>query len=271
MPRTPGLLTRRQALGLMGTAAAGAALGLGACAPGEPAYVSPYDWNALVRDGERLAYAPEGVVQSRWGIDVSEHQFDIDWPSVAAAGVQFAFVRVGNRGATEGVLYEDECFMANATGAHGAGIAVSAYFFSQAIDPDEVAEEADLVLAALARAEEAGAAFEMVAFDHEPVNIEGARANEMSGKLLTELAITFCERMQAAGYVPLIYGNQRDIARYEKTVRQAYPIWLAEYDVDAPTAQFDFQIWQYSNAGQIPGISTEVDLDLWLPLPDDLS
>ena len=108
-----------------------------------------------------------------------------------------------------------------------------------------------------------------MAFDHESVQIEGARANDVDGALLSKMAVAFCERVQAAGHVPFVYGNQRDLLRLDKTVRQAYPLWLAEYDVDIPTAQFDFRIWQYSNTGQIPGITTDVDLNLWLPLPED--
>ena len=239
---------------------------LTACAA--PGYVSPYDWAALQRQGEKLSYAPDGVVESRWGVDVSAHQHAIDWQQVADAGVQFAFVRLGNRGATEGILYEDEYFMANATGAHQAGIPVSAYFFSQAISEEEVQEEADLALSLLTKAEAEGVRFEAVAFDHEAVDVEGARANDLSGDTLSAFAISFCERMERAGYEPLVYGNQRDLGKLDKVIHSAYPLWLAEYEVAAPTAQFDFILWQYSNAGNIPGIPTEVDLNIWLPLPE---
>lgn len=258
--------TRREALVLMAGAAAAAALGLSGC--GEAPYKSPYDWNALERTGEHLAYAPEGEVLSRWGVDVSSHQHDIDWSAAADAGVQFAFVRAGNRGATEGALYEDEFFMANVAGAVAAGIPLSTYFFSQAISLEEAEEEVEFLLGLLAKAEAAGATFEAVAFDHEAVNVEGARANDLDGELLSDIAVKFCDRLEAAGYAPLVYGNQRDLKRLDKVVRQAYPLWLAEYDTEIPTAQFDFRIWQYTNTGQIPGIPTEVDLNIWLPAPD---
>lgn len=262
-----GLLTRRQLLALAAASAAGAALGLSGC--GEPPYVSPYVWDALLRDGDRLTYAPGGTVKSRWGVDVSSHQQQIDWPAVYGAGIQFAFVRAGNRGATEGALYEDERFRANVAGAQAAGIPVSTYFFSQAVSLAEAEEEADFLLDLIAQAEAAGIFFEAVAFDHESVQVEGARANDVDGVLLSQMAVAFCERVQAAGHVPFIYGNQRDLLRLDKTVRQAYPLWLAEYGASVPTAQFDFRIWQYTNAGQIPGIPVEVDLNLWLPLPED--
>ena len=67
-----------------------------------------------------------------------------------------------------------------------------------------------------------------------------------------------------SGYSTLVYGNKRDLLRLDASTLATYPIWYAEYDVDSPTAPFDFAIWQYSNAGAIPGISTRVDLNLWL-------
>ena len=44
------------------------------------------------------------------GVDVSEHQLDIDWKQVAASGVDYAYIRVGWRGYTEGGLFEDAYF-----------------------------------------------------------------------------------------------------------------------------------------------------------------
>lgn len=67
-----------------------------------------------------------------------------------------------------------------------------------------------------------------------------------------------------AGYAPMLYGNQRDLLRLAPELRAAYPVWLAEYDVEAPTAPLDFAIWQYTNAGTVPGIPTDVDLNVWL-------
>ena len=56
------------------------------------------------------------------GIDVSEHQLDIDWNSVAQSGVDYAYIRVGRRGYTEGGLFEDPYFKANVQGAQNAGL-----------------------------------------------------------------------------------------------------------------------------------------------------
>lgn len=235
-------------------------------APVEPEpYVSPYNWDNLVWDGEKLAYYEDNQVRSRWGIDVSEHQGDaIDWAQVAAAGVQFVFARIGNRGATEGALGADEFFYQNAVRAHEAGLEVSAYFFSQALTEDEAREEAAFAIENLRETEQAGVTFATVAYDHEAVEIEGARANNLSDEQFTANALAFCETIKQAGYQPLIYGNQNDLLRLTAEARAVYPLWLAEYGVPSPTAPFDFAIWQYTNAGDVAGIETPVDLNLWL-------
>lgn len=81
-----------------------------------------------------LAWAPDGFsADSRGrmqysggkyltGIDVSEHQYDIDWEKVAADGIDFAMIRVGYRGSTAGQIYTDEYFEKNIAGATAAGL-----------------------------------------------------------------------------------------------------------------------------------------------------
>ena len=118
--------SRRVVIGLFALALLALAAGLlaGRCA-GTPhaaapaAYVSPYDWTGLERNGDRLAYYEDGALRSDLGVDVSSHQGAIDWPAVAADGVDFAIVRAGNRGYTEGALYADERFAENVDGAKG--------------------------------------------------------------------------------------------------------------------------------------------------------
>ena len=93
---------------------------------------APYDRNLFVKDGS-LMYYNDPAYQTAIGIDVSSHQGDIDWRKVADAGIEFAFIRVGGRGYSEGAIYEDQKFLQNITGAQANGIKVGVYFYSQAI------------------------------------------------------------------------------------------------------------------------------------------
>lgn len=270
MAARPLILSRRSFIAASTCAVAGLLVGCGSASgtggdiPEVPQYQSPYDWSGLMWDGERLDYFENDVVCSRWGIDVSEHQGSIDWEKVATTSVQYAFVRIGNRGATAGALGVDDYFRANATGAAEVGIPVGAYFFSQSINEDEAREEANFALDAVRAVEADGVSFTHIAYDHEEVEIDGARANDLSTAQFSANAEAFCETIAAAGYEPMIYGNQIDLLRLAPGLRERYPLWLAEYGVDAPTAPLDFAIWQYTNAGTVPGIETDVDLNLWL-------
>lgn len=235
--------------------------------PEKPRYVSPYNWEGLVRTDGRWDYLEDGQLRSRWGIDVSEHQKTIDWEQVATTGVDFAFVRIGNRGASQGQLRIDDYFLENVVGASAAGIQTEGYFFSQALTEAEAEEEAVLAVQQAQEANSQGASIAVIAFDHEPVEIEGARANALSPEQLTANARTFCTAVEAAGFSSAVYGNRKSLFKLSEELRSNVTVWLAEYNVPTPTAPLDFRIWQYSCTGTVPGISTDVDLNIWFDPP----
>ena len=95
--------------------------------------LNPYQREGFFRDERgRVAYEAEGR-QAKAGIDVSKYQGDIDWTAVAGDGVDFAMLRLGYRGYSEGGLFLDQTFAQNLQGALEAGLEVGVYFFSQAI------------------------------------------------------------------------------------------------------------------------------------------
>ena len=259
---------RRIVCGTLVVCALSAGLGsLSACSsqslPDEPSgiepYVSPYDFSGLTQENGRFTYSEHGAVQSKIGIDVSEHQGIIDWDAVARDGIEFAFIRLGNRGATQGALSLDEHYQANLQGAQAAQIPVGIYFFSQAITADEAIEEAQFVLDNLQ-----GAALQYpIVYDHEPVTgIENARANNLSRAQATENAQAFCQRIEEAGYRFMIYGNKSDIARLDQSLLDTTDIWFAEYGTAVPSGRFDFSLWQFTNNATVAGVPTRVDLNI---------
>lgn len=211
------------------------------------------------RDPEDF-YMETGVLHypgAELGIDVSTHQGLIDWGQVADAGVSFAIIRAGYRGSTKGNLYEDELFWDNLNGAKEAGLKVGVYFFSQALTVEEAVEEAEYVLDILD-----GEPLELpVYFDWE--QIAGLSRVSDPGKLpLTECSEAFCETVRQQGYTPGVYFNQDYGYAYLDFVRlQNYELWLAEYG-DNPTFRYRYDCLQYTDAGNIPGIETTVDMDL---------
>jgi len=200
------------------------------------------------------------VANARLGVDVSEHQSVIDWEQVKDAGFQFAMVRAGYRGYTEGKLFADSSFEYHLQGAREAGLDVGVYFFSQAVTPAEAAEEAAFVLKALD-----GRSLDLpVVFDWEYVSAD-VRTGIVDGKTLTDCAIAFCEAVEAEGYDAMVYFNQdqaENVYRLEELTD--YDFWLAMYS-DEMNFPYRIEMWQYTEEGNVPGIEGNTDINLYLP------
>lgn len=214
--------------------------------------------NLNILESGEVQYLENGEVISHRGIDVSKHQGSIDWNLVAQDGVEFAFIRVGNRGYGEsGKLMEDDCFEDNIKGALAAGIKVGVYFYSQAVNETEVLEEASFVLEKIAPYQVECP----VVFDVEKVSA-GGRMNNITVEERTHLTKVFCDTIKNAGYRPMIYHNTEmgalmlDLGQLEE-----YDKWFAAY-TDTLYYPYEYKIWQYSATGRVPGIQKDVDLNI---------
>lgn len=218
---------------------------------------SPFDWTNLTSENGRYAYSIDGEKVSRLGIDVSDAQGSIDWGQVADDGIDFAIVRVGYRGTTEGSIHADANFDYNIDEAKAAGLDVGVYFYSQAVSEDEAQEEARFVLSELN-----GRSLQYpIAFDFEETATHDGRADKIGSAQAAANARAFCREIESAGYKAVIYGNPQDLSDYDQTVLDEYPIWYAEYG-SLPSMQRAFFMWQYTNEGSVAGVSTNVDMDL---------
>lgn len=199
--------------------------------------------------------------ESRHGIDVSEWQGDIDWQQVKDAGIEFAIIRLGYRRSETGELSTDEKALTNLQGAAEAGIPTGAYFFSQAISTKEALEEAEYALSLL----EGYTLTYPLIYDWEYLGKE-ARTADVDARTLTDCIKTFCSRVEEAGFQSMIYFNphfhENEVLYLEELTD--YHFWLAMYDtqMDYP---YQIDMWQYSCTGTVPGITGEVDLNLYLP------
>ena len=204
------------------------------------------------------------TAESVLGIDVSEWQDDINWQKVKEAGVEFAMIRVGWRGSEQGVLKEDTCAQANYAGASAAGIKVGAYFFSQAITVAEAVEEANYLVDLIKDWN-----VEMpVVFDWEYID-ETSRTAKVDPRTLTDCSKAFCDAVKAAGYEPMIYFNiSHSYDRIYIRELTDYKFWLARYDT-VLNYPYKVDMWQYTETGSVPGISTNVDINLYFPWKDE--
>ena len=202
----------------------------------------------------------------RNGIDVSSHQGTIDWGAAAADGVEFAMIRAGLRGyGAEGYLKEDAQFGTNISGAKNAGVKVGVYFFSQALNETEAAEEAKTVLSYVN-----GAALDLpIVMDYEDEYASDGTPGRLTAAKLSKEAQTanaqaFCRTIEAAGYRAGVYTNyERFFTSLDgESLGNEYSIWLADWRTDARYVN-PYEMWQYSDSGTVSGISGKVDCDFW--------
>ena len=206
------------------------------------------------------------------GIDVSKYQPTINWNKVKNAGVDYVIIRVGYRGyGSSGGMGADTHFVQHIEGAIAAGIDVGVYFFSQAITEKEAIEEAEYVLKKIA-----GYPITMpVVFDFEYATVNGKLGGRLydanlSKKESTALCMAFCETIENAGYVPMVYANPSLLNNNldASEISSKYKIWLANYtSMTAYKGTYDF--WQYTEKGKVDGISGNVDCNFWYQDPQE--
>lgn len=192
-----------------------------------------------------------------FGIDVSKWNKEIDWESVAASGVEFVIIRCGYRGSKTGSLVEDPYFRKNIEGAEAAGLKVGIYFFTQATTEVEAVEEASMALMLCRNYKLALPVF---------IDTEGAggsgRADGLDRDTRTAVCEAFCRTIENAGFNAGVYASKNWFENNLNTENLSeYTIWLAQYS-RAATYDGDYDLWQYTSAGTVEGISTRVDLNM---------
>lgn len=215
--------------------------------------------------------------QFSYGIDISYHQGKIDWDKVKAAGVEYAFIRVGNRGYETGKLCKDARFDENVKGALANGIQVGVYFFSQATTEAEALEEASLTLNWIKN-------YNItlpVVIDWE-TDVGYRTYSGLSKSKLTNIITVFCDTVSRYGYEPMVYMCKDDFINRinTTTISSKYKTWVAWYFKEysssnysnnvfkygnlLPDMTFDYNIWQYSCKGRINGIKELVDMNVMI-------
>lgn len=217
-----------------------------------------YDNFKLLEDGQIEYVDDTDEVLSKKGIDVSKYQGSIDWEKVAADGVEYAFIRVGLRGSTEGGLSRDDTFKDNIEGALKNDIDAGVYFFTQAVTVEEAVEEAEFVLELIQGYD----VTYPVVLDVEEVTSSNARTASLTQEEYTQICIAFCETIKAAGYTPMIYGNLKTfMLMLDLEQLEDYKKWFAYYSTPV-YFPYEFDVWQYSSKGTINGIKGDVDLNI---------
>lgn len=202
------------------------------------------------------------TAQSILGIDVSGSQGTINWTQVKAAGYVFAWAK-----ATEGITFTDASYSTNAVNGVSAGLYMGAYHFAR---PDNNPTTANAVSEAnnfLSSAQTHISTCELTPILDYEVSPSLTWAQQ------TAWIQTWMNTVQAAtGIVPILYTSGSIASSLGSSLASYCKLWIADPDGSstiAPGASY-LGVWnpnwafkQYSWTGTVPGISGNVDMDVF--------
>lgn len=192
-------------------------------------------------------FKPDRVRYPLRGIDVSHHQGVIDWPAVSRDDTLFAFIK-----ATEGGDHRDTRFAINWVEARAAGLKVGAYHYFTLCRPG--IEQARNFIAVVPKEEDAlPPALDLEFPGNCPARPEPDQLRLEVEAFLNELEPHFGRQaiLYVEGVFESVYGSVLPVRV------QWYPSHLV-----VPSHE-NWAFWQYSPEGQVTGISTPVDLNVF--------
>lgn len=188
------------------------------------------------------------------GIDVSSYQGNPDWAKVAKVGVKFAILRIHQKAGV------DSSFEYNYKNCKSNGILVGGYKYSYALTPAQAIDEAEAVIEVL---NERGLDFPVF------YDLEWSQQRSLGKQAVENIAVSFLTRIKKAGYKVGIYCNLDWYNNVLTDVLKQYDCWIARYPAsDNGSVQERLRPsvgvgWQYSSKGKVPGISGNVDMNVF--------
>ena len=213
-------------------------------------FVGPFGfrWRALYGD---VTY-PEGY--EIHGIDISHHQGDIDWEKLRDHGsinnlpIRFIMIK-----ATEGSSETDENFKDNFFQAREHGFTRGAYHFYSVHSPADSQARHFLNQVKL----ENGDLPPVLDVEHKP-----KRQSDEEFRHSIKQWLDIVEKHYKVK--PIIYTYYKFKMKYlNDSIFDSYPYWIAHYYVDSVEYKGRWKFWQHTDAGKLPGIKGNVDLNIY--------
>ena len=187
------------------------------------------------------------------GIDVSYHQGTIDWEKVKNSGqVDFAIIRCGI--GMDQTNQDDTQWENNSSECERLGIPYGTFLYSYADTVEKARSEAQHVI----RLVQGKNLTYPIYYDMEDNSV----MNKIDSKTAGEIAQTFLNTLEANGCKNVAVYSSKSLFETKLTadIFNRYPRWVAHYN-DTCGYQGSYHMWQYTNKGQIDGITGNVDLD----------
>ncbi|WP_233576353.1 GH25 family lysozyme [Saccharopolyspora rhizosphaerae] len=192
------------------------------------------------------------------GIDVSNHNGKIDWGKVAADGKKFTFVL-----ATDGTGFTNPRYNEQYHGAKDAGLIAGAYHFARP-SSSSAEEQAERFLATADYQADGKTLPPVLDLEVAP---KAGGCYGMSVEQMQQWTTTFNTKVkERTGKDAIIYANPSfwKECMGGTDAFDDHALWLASYGVESPSVPGgfgDWDFWQYTSKGEVPGISTNTDLN----------
>lgn len=177
------------------------------------------------------------------GIDISEHNGNIDFLKVKQSGIDFVIIRIGWIGNKENHTV-DKKFEEYYTQAKYAGLKIGFYVYSYCNSVISIVSGVKWVLNQIKNK-----TFDMPIF----LDLEDSTISKLTKYNLTNQAYQFCYLIEREGKKAGIYANLdwfKNKIDVNSLIR--YKIWLAEWNgKENHTATFKVDLWQYTSNGQV--------------------
>lgn len=188
------------------------------------------------------------------GIDISHYQGKVDWPSLSQAQndpefpLRFVFLK-----ATEGGDLIDDTFQQNFQSAKDFGFVRGVYHYF--IPTTDARKQAQFFINQV----------KLQPGDLPPVLDVEVSPKRKDQQQFTQNVKTWLDVVEAYyGVKPILYASYKFREKYlNDTIFNRYPYWIAHYYVDSVQYQGRWDFWQHTDAGTVPGIKEQVDLDVF--------
>ena len=206
-------------------------------------------------------FNPDGVLREQEFkriVDISYHQGEIDWDTLWNSGeIDGVILRIGYNG------YEDIRFKEYLDNVKRLNIPYGIYLYSYAHNPAEAIFEANATVQLLQK-------YNVdpdypVYYDIESYDIpsQGESSDDISQTDYEGMVYNYVNRLQAAGYETKVYTYLNyAMTRFNANTRNMVD-WIAHYTNGDCGYELPHRGWQYTSSGQLPGISTSVDLNIF--------
>ncbi len=217
--------------------------------------------NILFLTKETLSQ-PDKLVK---GVDVSGHQHPggkkIDWSQVYKAGYTFAFVK-----ATEGAGYTNSYFSIDVKSGRDAGILMGVYHFARPDLGNNAKTEAEYFI-------KTAGEYLIEGYLRPVLDLE--KVGNLSKKELSEWVKQWMETVEKeTGIEPILYTYSSFAKDHLDDSVTQYDLWIAHYTTkkSPDTANWkNWNFWQYTSKGSVPGIEGNVDLNVFNGNVNDLN